>query len=183
MGDELEQVLRGKMLHDVLCAIPISHPIAVEIDRLTTELAEARDRLQEERDTRHERFLEWRGIYTDDGGKPCKDCSGTGYKAYGSTSTWHGGAGGQAITSGVCDKCWGSGDINNPWTNLRNLYGLKSRAEQAEAELARYKQGVEVTGDYIDEPDNGHMWWLDLDDKLPFDNGQHVRVLVMKEVE
>lgn len=37
MGDELEQVLRGKMLHDVLYAIPISHPIAVEIDRLTTE--------------------------------------------------------------------------------------------------------------------------------------------------
>ena len=52
-----------------------------------------------------------------------------------------------------------------------------------EAELARYKQGVEVTGDYIDDPDNGHMWWLDLDDKLPFDNGQHVRVLVMKEEE
>ena len=38
MGDELEQVLRGKMLHDVLYAIPISHPIAVEIDRLTAEL-------------------------------------------------------------------------------------------------------------------------------------------------
>ena len=57
------------------------------------------------------------------------------------------------------------------------------RAEVAEAELARYKQGVEVTGDYIDDPDNGHMWWLDLDDKLPFDNGQHVRVLVMKVEE
>ena len=38
MGDELEQALLGKTLHDVLCAIPISHPIAVEIDRLTAEL-------------------------------------------------------------------------------------------------------------------------------------------------
>lgn len=52
--------------------------------------------------------------------------------------------------------------------------------DRLKTELARYKQGVEVTGDYIDDPDNGHMWWLDLDDKLPFDNGQHVRVLVMK---
>ena len=57
------------------------------------------------------------------------------------------------------------------------------RAEKAESELARYKSGVEVTGDYIDDPDNGHMWGLDLDDKLPFDNGQHVRVLVIKEEE
>lgn len=161
-----------------MCDTWVYEALGAEIDRLTAELAEARDRLQEERDTRHERFLEWRGIYTDDGGKPCKDCSGTGYKAYGSTSTWHGGAGGQAITSAVCDKCWGSGDINNPWTNLRNLYGLKSRAEQAEAELARYKQGVEVEdfvnrygvleAEFESRPD---LW------------GKRVRVLVMKEEE
>ena len=66
---------------------------------------------------------------------------------------------------------------------LLSLDNAVSRAAELEAELARYKQGVEVTGDYIDDPDNGHMWWLDLDDKLPFDNGQHVRVLVMKEEE
>ena len=51
MGDELEQALRGKTLHDVLHAIPISHPIAVEIDRLTEELADSQqecDRLKEE---------------------------------------------------------------------------------------------------------------------------------------
>ena len=47
MGDELEQVLRGKMLHDVLYAIPISHPIAVEIDRLTEELARYKEALEE----------------------------------------------------------------------------------------------------------------------------------------
>lgn len=154
------------------------------IERLTAELTEARDRLQEERDTRHERFLEWRGIYTDDGGKPCKDCSGTGYKAYGSTSTWHGGAGGQAITSGVCDKCWGSGDINNPWTNLRNLYGLKSRDEQAEAELARYKQGVKVE---TIVHSNGSSWagfdaYVHVQVPLAWSQ-QRVRVLVMKEEE
>ena len=66
---------------------------------------------------------------------------------------------------------------------LLALDNAVERCVGLEAELDRYKQGVEVTGDYIDDPDNGHMWWLDLDDKLPFDNGQHVRVLVMKEVE
>ena len=61
------------------------------------------------------------------------------------------------------------------------------RAEKAESELARYKSGVEVTGDYIKQSDfsvvSYYGWWLDLDDKLPFDNGQHVRVLVIKEEE
>lgn len=57
---------------------------------------------------------EWRGIET-----PCKGCGGSGTQAYGSTSTWHGGVGGQTITSGVCDKCWGSGDADRPWMSHR----------------------------------------------------------------
>ena len=42
-------------------------------------------------------------------GIACASCGGHGSRAYGSTATWRGGAGGQAITSDVCDKCWGSG--------------------------------------------------------------------------
>lgn len=58
--------------------------------------------------------LEWRGIES-----PCGVCGGSGTRAYGSTSTWHGGVGGQAITNGVCDKCWGSGDANHSWMSHR----------------------------------------------------------------
>lgn len=51
----------------------------------------------------------------------CSECGGTGIKAYGNTSMWRHGIGGNAITSGICDKCWGSGDESNQWTNLRTL--------------------------------------------------------------
>lgn len=50
---------------------------------------------------------------------PCKHCSGLGVRAYGSTATWHGGAGGMMITSDVCDCCWGSGDAHRKWPSHR----------------------------------------------------------------
>jgi hypothetical protein len=55
------------------------------------------------------------------GDYPCKLCTGTGVRTYGSTATWRGGIGGQAMTPGVCDCCWGSGDAERPWINLREL--------------------------------------------------------------
>lgn len=45
----------------------------------------------------------------------CAACGGSGILIYGSTATWHGGVGGQAMTSDVCNKCWGSGDKHTPW--------------------------------------------------------------------
>jgi hypothetical protein len=51
--------------------------------------------------------------------EPCKECGGFGVTTYGSTSTWRGGAGGQMLTSGVCDKCWGSGDAHRKWPSHR----------------------------------------------------------------
>jgi excinuclease UvrABC ATPase subunit len=59
-------------------------------------------------------FLDCRGVEN-----ACSACSGLGARVYGDTSTWHHGIGGQMMTSGVCDKCWGSGDENKHWTNLR----------------------------------------------------------------
>ena len=61
--------------------------------------------------------LEWRGI---EPGDECKTCGGSGSRAYGSTSTWRGGAGGQTITGGVCDKCWGSGVEGRPFPSHRH---------------------------------------------------------------
>lgn len=70
----------------------------------------------DEREAEHQRFLEWRCVET-----PCKECRGIGKRLYGSTSTWRGGIGGAAITTDVCDGCWGSGDASYPGANLRAL--------------------------------------------------------------
>ena len=62
------------------------------------------------------RFLAWRDIELEN---VCTSCGGSGRRAYASTATWHGGIGGQAITGGVCDKCWGSGDKMRPGYDQR----------------------------------------------------------------
>ena len=62
----------------------------------------------------------------------CKDCAGAGVKTYGSTSTWHGGIGGQAMTNDVCNKCWGSGNKNKPWPSHREFYAIKKRLNELE---------------------------------------------------
>ena len=69
-------------------------------------------------------MLQNRGI--DD---PCPKCSGYGVKVYSSTATWMGGIGGQMITNGVCDECWGSGDANRKWTDLRVMMNRVRDAE------------------------------------------------------
>lgn len=83
-----------------------------------------------------ERLLEFRNVDT-----PCKGCGGAGVKGYANTSTWNHGIGGQMCTSDVCDKCWGSGDANRTWTDLRKLQSeqrkwkadLKAEREKAAA--------------------------------------------------
>lgn len=52
---------------------------------------------------------------------PCRQCGGLGRITYGSTATWSGGIGGQMMTEGVCDKCWGSGTTDRQGANLREL--------------------------------------------------------------
>ena len=76
------------------------------------------------RDEAFAEFLELRGVDT-----PCGGCGGFGVRTYGSTAQWRGGIGGQMLTQGICDKCWGSGDDNSPWMNLRDL--IKSRQQEA----------------------------------------------------
>lgn len=63
-----------------------------------------------------DRLLLWRGIDLDDA---CLVCNGAGWRAYGDTATWRGGIGGQMITGGVCDACWGSGSKSRPWPSWR----------------------------------------------------------------
>lgn len=64
----------------------------------------------------------WRGI-----AYPCEECQGTGKKTYGSTATFWGGIGGAAMTTSVCDKCWGSGEKHQPWKSWKLI---RSELEQ-----------------------------------------------------
>lgn len=66
----------------------------------------------------YEFALEWRCI-DPMADKVCKRCYGAGTTVYGSTSTWRGGIGGQAMTADVCDQCWGSGLADKPWPSHR----------------------------------------------------------------
>jgi hypothetical protein len=86
--------------------------------------------LQQRKDEFHLDAASWRGVESD---RICKACGGTGEKVYGNTATWRGGCGGQSMTRGVCDTCWGSGD-NQPWTDLRKL--LQER-EQLQARMQK----------------------------------------------
>jgi len=53
--------------------------------------------------------------------EPCDKCRGTGEMLYGSTSTYMGGIGGAAMTTDVCNKCWGTGLKNKTGVNLKEL--------------------------------------------------------------
>ncbi len=66
--------------------------------------------------------LEWRGIEY-----PCPKCGGSGYIVYGSTSTYWGGIGGAAMTKGVCNQCWGSGEEHRPWPSHKEFYNMRPK--------------------------------------------------------
>ena len=68
---------------------------------------------------------DYRGVET-----PCPDCAGWGVRTYASTACWRGGFGWQAITSGVCDGCWGSGDKSKPWVDLLEVERLRAERDK-----------------------------------------------------
>lgn len=96
---------------------------------------------EDPRELAYRMCLEMRGV-----DEPCPACSGFGVRVYGSTATWRGGIGGQALTSDVCDKCWGTGDARRKGADLRVLTGQRRawEAEQCAQWLAR-RAGVELT--------------------------------------
>lgn len=51
----------------------------------------------------------------------CDTCGGSGYLTYGSTATFWGG---QAMITDVCDRCWGSGDADEPWPNRKKIASM-----------------------------------------------------------
>jgi len=85
-------------------------------------------------------------------GATCTACNGKGSRAYGTTATWKGGIGGAAVMSGTCDRCWGTGDTENPGPNghaLRNgsiaeTIKLYRAWEDLRAENARLRSFVDA---------------------------------------
>lgn len=73
-------------------------------------------------------YQAWRGIAPEDA---CEKCQGSGVYTYANTTMWRGGIGGQAMTSGQCDACWGSGDKHRAWTDLRRLDRQHGRGQKA----------------------------------------------------
>ncbi len=69
----------------------------------------------------------------------CPRCIGLGVRSYPNTTGWRGGIGGQAVTSAVCDHCWGSGDKNRKGADLRtmeaHIRNLESKIEALEMNL------------------------------------------------
>jgi hypothetical protein len=94
------------------------------------------DQLSDQRALVEDDVIERRGVHLDD---ICTTCHGMGVTSYSNTSTWRKGFGGRAITQGICDACWGSGDKDHPWMNLRTMEVDIRRqiAEQAVDALAR----------------------------------------------
>lgn len=77
--------------------------------------------MTEQKFTYHE-ILAMRGIFDKE--DICGDCEGLGIKSYPNTATYMRGSGisGQAFTDDICDKCWGSGNINRPFRDLRKAF-------------------------------------------------------------
>ena len=57
----------------------------------------------------------------------CDRCGGRGERAYSDTSTWGGGVGGQAMTVGTCDLCWGTGLGSRKGPDLRRVSAVMRR--------------------------------------------------------
>lgn len=76
-------------------------------------------------------------------GIACERCGGTQYIAYADTSTWRGGAGGQAITVGICDECWGTGRKDRKGPNLRDIE-RRSSVPLEIMEIAKSMKGQDI---------------------------------------
>jgi cell division protein FtsB len=80
----------------------------------------------------------------------CDACNGIGSRMYANTATWRGGLGGSAMTTGVCNKCWGSGSQDKPWPSWRAIEGDRRNAHRVseertalEAENARLRDSID----------------------------------------
>jgi len=84
--------------------------------------------------------LSWRNIVA-----PCVKCQGRGGVTYKSRAAWretprhhriH-----RAPTYAVCDQCWGSGDRDRRWANLREM---EAHASDLQSEIHLLQRRIEA---------------------------------------
>lgn len=100
-------------------------------------------------------FIRLRGVWNK-----CECCHGFGARLYSTTATWRGGIGGQAFTYDVCDHCWGSGDEDNRWEDLRELRDER-RKKQAAASFDFISNRCGLTLGMLEEEANNVLTVLD----------------------
>ena len=136
--NECKQQL-ASMKEDQLARIDAMSTLRMGYDATIAQLEAQLSTVTAERDQRKESFyadaLMLRNVELL---RACKECGGLGVKVYANTTTWRGGCGGQAMTNGVCDHCWGSGDRYLQWVDLRGAAQQLARF-QAEIEDLRSK--------------------------------------------
>jgi len=115
------------------------------VQEILTVQAE-RDKLKKDRDYDNEHY-----IFKERPEFPCKKCGGRGERAYGTTATWTGSAGGNMITGGVCDRCWGTGDAKNKGPNLRVLYMELKEIKWLKAERDKLQKQADSLKDAVKE--------------------------------
>jgi len=75
---------------------------------------------------------------------PCPRCSGEGLRCYNNGSGWRGGVSFSKPTIDLCDECWGSGDAETPFRNLREFEAECERARSVSLldEVLRWYRGA-----------------------------------------
>lgn len=77
-------------------------------------------------------------------GIACNTCQGYGTRIYPDTSTWGNGCGGQAMTEGVCDTCWGTGRTDKSGVDLRKLKNDKDLTKVSIPDKENNKGAVSI---------------------------------------
>lgn len=93
------------------------------------------DRLEEKIALYQEEYV-LKDISKDD---RCERCGGRGEIAYANTSTYNHGIGGQMITGGVCDLCWGSGKKHTHWKSWKEINEMYKKDKQSQSRIQAIK--------------------------------------------
>lgn len=92
----------------------------LKIDVLENRIKELESLLALEKNRRYENCLSFRLLLPTD--NICPICHGSGVRVYGDSATWRRGRiAAQVVTTDVCDNCWGSGNIDKKWANLKEI--------------------------------------------------------------
>ena len=101
----------------------------------------------------------------------CSKCQGSGRALYANSKGWRN-KGVAQETIDICDRCWGSGDPENPWLDLRHMLQalnqtipILNAAHAHMAALRRIQMAVQTNGSltHAQWEKIMHQWEEDVD--------------------